>query len=334
MQGPYRQKAAPAYHAAKMKRDPEGVTGEVLRIEKTSIHDGIGLRTVVFLKGCPLRCVWCSTPESHKFSPEIGYIREKCTLCGKCADICPRGALSVDDGSKSVVIDRNKCSGCLLCASKCPSYAIKGYGRRMSSGEVIREIAKDEVFYYHSGGGVTVSGGEPLEQTEFVREILAGCLERGIHRAIETSFCSAWENIEKLLPLTNLVHVDLKHPDPAVHKKLTGIDGAVVMENIERADVSPYDFELVIRTPLVPGINDSDEAIELSAEFVKKLKKLKFMEFLAYHRMGVETYRYLGMEYPLKEIGTPGAEYMRSKARLFRSIADVPVRLNGIPFEE
>jgi pyruvate formate lyase activating enzyme len=317
-----------------MERKSSGVIGKVLRIEKTSIHDGTGLRTVVFLKGCPLKCLWCSTPESQRICPEIGYVREKCTLCGTCVSTCPHGALSIDAAAGSVVIDRNKCSGCLLCASKCPSYAIKGYGCLMSSDQVIREIAKDEVFYFHSGGGVTVSGGEPLEQTEFVREILLGCRDRGIHRALETSFFSSWQNIEALLPLSNLVHVDLKHADPLMHRQLTGVDGTVIMENIRRADESPYDFELVIRTPLVPGINDSDEALKLAAGFVGGLRKLKFMEFLAYHRMGTETYRYLGQDYPLKEIGTPGAEYMLAKARVFsRAAPGVAVRINGIPLE-
>lgn len=259
-----------------MIKSADSVIGNVLRIEKTSIHDGDGLRTVLFLKGCPLRCLWCSTPESWNQEP---------------AD---------------------------------------GYGVKMSSAQAIREIAKDEVFYFHSGGGVTISGGEPLEQVEFVREVLLGCMERGIDRALETSFFSSWEKIKSLLPLLNLLHVDLKHPLPERHKRLTGVDNGIILDNIRRADDSPDDFKIVVRTPLVPGVNDSDEAIEASANFVRGLNKLKFMEFLAYHRLGTETYRKLGLEYPLAKVQTPTHEYMASKASLFQKIAGVPVLINGI----
>lgn len=305
--------------------------GNVLRIEKTSIHDGEGLRTVVFLKGCPLRCLWCSTPESQSSFPEIGFVREKCTLCGDCVSVCPQEALMVDRAGDTLVIDRLKCDGCMICVKKCPESALKGYGVRLTSDKVIKEISKDEVFYFHSGGGVTISGGEPLDQPEFVREILEGCRDLGINRAIETSLFASWDKIEGILPLLNLLFVDLKHIDPIEHKKLTGVDNAVILENLKKADSSPYNFDLVIRTPLIPGINDSDDAICASARFVRGLKKLKYMEFLAYHRLGTETYKNMGLEYPLPEINTPDLEYMRKKAQNFQEIARVPVRINGIP---
>ena len=306
------------------------VKGNVLRIEKTSIHDGEGLRTVIFLKGCPLQCLWCSTPESQSSSPEIGYIKEKCVLCGTCVSICPQKALSIDEEKEMVFIDRVKCDGCMLCVKKCLYSALKGYGARMTSKQVLHEISKDEVFYFHSGGGVTISGGEPLDQVEFVREILTGCRERGINRALETSFFASWDKIESLLPLLNLLYVDLKHVDQEQHKQLTGVDNKVILENIKRADASSYDFDLILRTPLIPGLNDSDEAIMKSAEFVKGLRKIKFMEFLAYHRLGTETYRNMGLEYPLQEIKTPSFEYMKERALKFQEIAGVPVRINGI----
>lgn len=312
-----------------MVKHPESVKGNVLRIEKTSIHDGEGLRTVVFLKGCPLKCLWCSTPESQDTCPEIGYIKDKCTLCGECVSVCPQKALSVDEKKERVLIDRVRCDGCMLCVKKCPSSALKGYGARMTSKQVIHEISKDEVFYFHSGGGVTISGGEPFDQAEFVREILSGCRERGINRALETSFFSSWEKIESIFPLLNLLYVDLKHVDPEQHKKLTGVDNSLILENIRRADASPYDFDLVIRTPLVPGLNDSDDAIRKSAEFIKGLKKIKFMEFLAYHRLGTETYKNMGLKYPLHGIKTPSLEYMKEKALKFHEIAGVHVRING-----
>lgn len=309
---------------------PAPITGNVLRIEKTSIHDGGGLRTVVFLKGCPLKCLWCSTPESQKPCAEIGYIREKCILCGICVSACPQKALSIDEEKEMVLVDRDKCDGCMLCMKKCPSSALKGYGVCLTAKQVIHEISKDEVFYFHSGGGVTISGGEPFDQAEFVREMLIGCRERGINRALETSFFSSWEKIENILPLLNLLYVDLKHADPEQHKRLTGVDNRLILENIKRADASPYDFDLVIRTPLIPGLNDSDDAIRKSAEFIKGLKKIKFMEFLAYHRLGTETYRNMGLEYPLHDIKTPSFDFMKAKATIFKEIASVPVKINGI----
>ena len=306
--------------------------GNVLRIEKTSIHDGSGLRTVVFLKGCPLQCLWCSTPESQSALPQKGYARDRCTLCGLCIDVCPRKALGFSDDGKAVVTDTEKCDACFECVRRCPSRAMKAYGSLMTVAEVVREIAKDEIFYFHSGGGVTISGGEPLEQAEFVKAILLECRDRGIHRAVETSFFGPWEKIESLLPLLDLVHTDLKHPDPEEHRRLTGVDNRLILENIRKADESPYRFDLVMRTPLIPGINDSEEALRKSAEFAKSLKKLKEVEFLAYHRLGIETYRNLGWIYPLEEIRTPDREFMLSKARYFKTMAPrVTVKINGIP---
>ncbi len=307
-------------------------TGRVLRIERTSIHDGTGLRTVVFLKGCPLSCLWCSTPESQKGRLEVGYVADRCALCGRCIEICPRGALRFDDEKSRIVIDRERCDGCFACVRKCPAQALKSYGSIMTVDEVVREIEKDSVFYFHSGGGVTISGGEPLEQAAFVQALLGECRKQGIHRALETSFLGPWEKIEPLLPLLNLVHTDLKHPIPEEHRRLTGVDNRPILENILKADASDHRFDLVVRTPLIPGINDSEEALSKSASFIKGLKKLKEVEFLAYHRLGIDTYGHLGLSYPLREIKTPNLNFMLSKARLFMSKAPgIHVTINGIP---
>lgn len=309
--------------------------GNVLRIEKTSIHDGGGLRTVLFLKGCPLKCLWCSTPESQSPAPQKGYAEDRCTGCGTCIECCPRKALGFSDDGKHVVTDPEKCDACFECVRRCPTRAMKQYGSIMTVAEVVREIAKDEIFYFHSGGGVTISGGEPLEQVEFVKQVLLECRDRGIHRAVETSFFAPWEKIESLLPLLNLVYTDIKHPDPGEHRRLTGVDNHLILENIRKADASPYRFELVIRTPLIPGINDSDVALALSAEFARGLGKLKEVEFLAYHRLGIETYRNLGWTYPLEEIRTPDRETMLSKARFFKSKAPgITVKINGSVVED
>jgi pyruvate formate lyase activating enzyme len=201
----------------------------------------------------------------------------------------------------------------------------------MTVSEVVREISKDEIFYFHSGGGVTFSGGEPLEQAEFVKAVLLECRDRGIHRALETSFFAPWERVESLLPLLDLVYADLKHPDPTKHLHLTGMDNRLILDNIRRADASSWNFDLVMRIPLVPGINDSDEVLNRAAAFASELGKLKEVEFLAYHRLGIDTYRALGLSYPLMDIEVPDGDHMRSRARFFQSrIGRVTVKINGV----
>lgn len=306
-----------------------GIKGSVLRIEKSSINDGDGLRTVLFLKGCPLHCLWCSTPESQSSCPERGLWRDKCVVCGACVSVCENGALSLSNGS--IAFDREKCTACFKCASACPASAVVCYGSIMTSDEVVHELMKDEMFFYFSGGGVTLSGGEPLAQSDFSLEILKGCCDHGVNCAIESSFYAPWEEIEPLLPYLSLVHVDIKHADPQKHKELTGVDNGLILDNIALADASKEGFEMVVRTPLIPGINDADEDIVKLAEFVKGLRKLRHMEFLAYHRLGTETYVKLDRKYELEEIETPDAEYMKRKATLFKEISGRPVLINGKP---
>jgi pyruvate formate lyase activating enzyme len=310
-------------------------SGMVLRIERTSIHDGEGLRTVVFLKGCPLRCIWCSTPESQHPLPERGYVREKCPRCGACLQVCPEGALSFSEDRTRIVTDKSKCQACFACLRACPSGAIKEYGSSMRVSEVLREISKDEIFYFHSGGGVTLSGGEPLEQAAFAKAILRECANRGIHRALETCLFGVWEIIESLLPWINLLYVDLKHPDSEKHRRLTGVPNELILENIKKAAASSHTFELVLRTPLIPGINDSEETLSQLADFVKDLPKIKEYEFLPYHRLGIDTYRHLGREYPLKEIKSPSFSEIAEKARIFKSkIPGISVRVKGVLLED
>jgi pyruvate formate lyase activating enzyme len=304
--------------------------GNVLRIEKTSIHDGEGLRTVFFLKGCPLRCVWCSTPESQSHVIEKGYYPEKCTLCGTCVSSCPTGALSIDKVHASIVTDRRLCDGCLRCVSKCPHLALKGFGRTMTSSEAINEIAKDELFFFHSGGGVTFSGGEPLEQSDFVRETLEGCRKIGINCAMETSFFANWGKIEPLLPFLGLLYVDLKHIAADEHKRLTGVDNAIILGNIKKADDSPHEFEMILRIPLIPGVNDSENDLESSANFARDLVKVKGVELLAYHRLGIDTYRAFGLECKLAEVQPPGTDYMTEKANIFKRSLGKTVLINGV----
>ena len=304
--------------------------GSVLRIERTSIYDGQGLRTVVFLQGCPLRCRWCSTPESQSSSPQKGYARDRCVGCGICVRSCPTGALSLATDGLKVLTDSSKCQNCFLCVTKCLQSAPKKYGSLLAVQEVVREIAKDEIFFFHSGGGVTISGGEPLSQPEFVAQVLRECRELGIHTALETSLHAPYENIVQVLPWLNVLYVDLKHMDKVLHKQWVGPDNSLILANLRTIDQTNESLEIIVRIPLVPGVNDSDANLSATAEFCKSLKKLKEIELLPYHRLGLETYRNLDMNYLLQELIPPSPEQIMERAGfLARQNPGVPIRVGG-----
>lgn len=278
--------------------------GLILRIEKTSIHDGQGLRTVVFFKGCPLRCQWCSTPESHRMYIEKGNMQNRCTGCGTCVELCPEKALTLNENGK-ITISKEKCRLNLACYEICPQSVYKKYGIYMTVYELAKEISKDEIFYYHSGGGVTFSGGEPLMQPGFLAEIMKSCKHRGIHTAMETSFFAPYPNIEKILPYLDTLYVDIKHMDSNIHERYTGVENDLILSNICKVDDSDYPIEIHVRIPLIPSINDTRENLLSVLNFCKDLKSLQEIELLPYHRLGIETYKHLGLEYKLSHIAVP-----------------------------
>lgn len=250
--------------------------GVVLRIERASIHDGPGLRTVVFLKGCPLRCKWCSTPESQSFHIEMGY------------------------------------------------------GKEMTVEEVMEEVVKDEVFFFHSGGGVTLSGGEALAQPEFAREILKRSKGLGINTGIETSLYSKYEIIEDILPWLDFIYMDIKHMDSKDHKEWVGIGNTTILENIKKVDDSKYPLKIYIRIPIIPGINDNEYNLTATASFCRDLKRVDRIELLPYHRLGIGTYEKLGREYELKDLASPSREYIVEKVNFMSQLlSHIEVKAGG-----
>ena len=295
------------------------VTGQILRIEKTSSFDGEGLRTVVFLKGCPLRCTWCSTPESQSFNTEFGVARNKCTGCFACVDVCPEKAISWDMKSEQFSTDATRCTDCRKCIRACPTDARQAWGYTATVEDIYKEVEKDSLFYFHSGGGITLSGGECLAQPDFSAALLERCMSHGINTAIETSGAVPWKNIDMVLPYTDTLFYDLKHMDDAAHRELTGSGNRRVMENIERIDTCHHAVSLIIRVPLIPGINDQKQNLEATAEFCKSLGKLTEIQMLPYHRLGIETYNRMSKFYPLNGLEIPTQECMKVSAAILKS---------------
>lgn len=280
------------------------MTGTVFNTQKFSIHDGTGIRTLIFMKGCPLRCIWCSNPESQRTGPEVMFVRSKCTGCGKCAALCREAA--VDDVTFD--IDRSRCVKCGLCTSKCYAGAKKMTGRQVTVREMMELIEKDRIFYTNSGGGVTVGGGEPAMQHGFVEELLKACRESHIHTAIETCGYGRWQDICGMFDNADQIFFDLKAIDPELHRRLTGVSNELILHNAEQAAVRGKD--VIFRIPLIPGCNDSLTNIEETGAFVGGLSgngSNVSIEILTYHDLGRDKYRWLDMDYSLEDTGKPDA---------------------------
>lgn len=300
----------------------------ILRIEKTSSYDGDGLRTVVFLKGCPLRCVWCSTPESHNLFSDFGNHRQKCTHCFRCIEMCPENAISYNADDDTFITNMKSCTDCRKCMEGCLSGSRIAYGYTASVAQIMAEVEKDSLFYFHSNGGVTVSGGEPLLQIEFTKDLLKGCVNHGINTAIETCAHVPYENFDMVLPYVDTLFIDVKHMDDRIHKKITGVGNQLILENILLADGSPRNFDIIIRMPVIPMLNDDDENFMQLGNFCKRLKKLKEIQLLPYHRLGIETYKRLSIPYSLEQLGTPDNVVMENNAAILRKM-NLSVRIGS-----
>jgi len=287
--------------------------GWIYDIQRFSLHDGPGIRTTVFMKGCPLKCVWCHNPESQSSLPEIAEFKDKCIGCGRCVEVCPEKAITETRWS----INREICTRCGKCAEVCPSGARKIIGKKMTIEDVLEEVKKDKVFYKNSGGGITLSGGEPLMQTLFSQELLRRCKKDNIHTAIETSGYASWFNFNKVLPFIDLIFYDIKHIDPLKHKEYTGKSNILILENLKKI-VKKDNVNIVIRIPLIPGYNDAEEHIISVAKFLRGLKYIKKIELLPYHRLGEAKYNRIGREYGIT-IGSPSKNQINKTKELLES---------------
>jgi pyruvate formate lyase activating enzyme len=287
-------------------------TGLVFNIQRYAIHDGSGVRTLVFMKGCPLGCEWCSNPEGQKSRPEIGFMAGRCVgaeICkARCVEACPEKGISLS-GEGKPVIDRESCVPCHDCSEACYYGALELMGREMTVEEVLTEVEKDRPFYRRSGGGVTVGGGEPLLQAGFVARLLKACQERHLHTALETSGFGSRRHLAELLEHVDLVYFDIKHMDPVRHQVLTGVPNRPILENVGAAISADRRYEVIIRITTIPGFNDSDDNVSATARFAADLGCEK-IELLPFHRLGAGKYAQYGMEYRLAGVEPPSNERM------------------------
>ena len=292
------------------------MTGIIFDIKKFAIHDGPGIRTTVFFKGCPLRCSWCQTPEATHPGPELVWTEDKCIHCGACFEACPNDARErLADGSH--IIHRDWCTLCSACVEVCHAEALVMEGRHVTVEQVMAEVRKDIPYYKDSGGGVTLSGGEPTFQNDFALALLKQCKSEGLHTAVDTAGHTPWRFFKKILPYTDLVLFDIKQMDSAAHKQHTGVSNKKILANLPR--IGDFGVAIEIRMPIVPGINDSRETIEHAASFLAEVKNITRVVLLPYHKRGVAKYGRLDREaYKLDHVEPPDPDHMREIADWIR----------------
>lgn len=294
------------------------MTGLVTNIQGYSIHDGPGIRTVVFMKGCGLECQWCSNPECISPRPEVGFIKKLCTGCGKCTDVCPNGALDYRT-DELVLIDRARCDGCGICCSACSYQALVLYGKAMTAEEIFDVVNRDKMFYESSGGGVTVSGGEALLQPQLVSDLLKKCRKAGIHTCIETSGYAVESALKQVLPLTDYILYDLKLMNSEKHRQYTSKSNELVLSNAKI--VVDSGVETLFRMPLIPNINDDEQNIKETAQFLHALGDNALrIELMPYHQLARGKYESLDREYPLPDVPSPDSAHVESVISTFESL--------------
>ena len=299
-------------------------SGLITDIQRFSLNDGPGIRTTVFFKGCNMRCEWCHNPETICHQKEIMFYESKCIGCGKCFEICPAGIHKAVDGIH--VIDREKCTLCGKCVENCYAEALVFSAKEMTSDEIISEILQDKVYYEESGGGVTLSGGEVTCQKELALEIVKMCKKNGIKTAVETNLLMPFESIKELLSSLDLIMFDIKIFDNDKHKKHTGVSNTAILENAKKLDELGIPY--IVRTPLIPGITDSEENITSIAEFLEPCKNLLYYELLNFNPLGESKYKSLDGNNKFSEVRPFAKEELKKYEKLI-SRFNIKVKIGG-----
>ncbi len=305
----------------------ETPSGFVFDIKRFAVHDGPGIRTTVFFKGCPLGCAICHNPEGQEAEPELMYLENRCLGCGDCVRACPAGGLSLHEGT--IVIDHARCRRCFACTAACPADALVQVGAAYTVGELLGEIERDRVFFDESGGGVTISGGEPFAQSNFLHAVLYACKERDLHTVVDTCGAVPAEAVQKSAPLVDFFLYDLKMMKRGKHVEFAGMDNAQIISNLRWLVDNEYDVQL--RYPLIPGYNDGDDDLKELSAFITSLKRPPVVDILPYHKTGVHKYGQLQRPGRPKVFDVPEKRYVENRALLL--VKDgVEVLIKGAPY--
>ncbi|MBU8913175.1 MAG: glycyl-radical enzyme activating protein [Spirochaetales bacterium] len=296
-------------------------TGMVFNIQRFSVHDGPGIRTTVFMKGCNLHCFWCHNPESISPVQEVQLFPDKCIGCGNCFEVCPVHAHRMEEDHR--VLDRELCERCGKCVDECYAGALKMAGELRTVSDVMSVVERDRAFYETSEGGVTYSGGEPLLSVPFLAELLRSSKERSIHTAVDTALNVSWSSIEKIIPLADLFLVDFKHIDSRAHREAVGVDNSRILENLEK--LARHHEHLWVRIPVIPGVNANPDVLARMAEFLTRLERLERLELLAFHGLADAKYESLGQVSSASDLPTPSDEDLANFRQIFLNY-DLPVK--------
>jgi pyruvate formate lyase activating enzyme len=288
-------------------------SGMIFDVKRYAIHDGPGIRTAVFFKGCPLECWWCHNPEGQRAEAQLIFRENRCKAAKACLAACPRGAISWDGKS---ITHWDACDNCGKCAEVCFSGAREIVGREISVEQLMAEIERDIPFYDQSGGGVTFTGGEPMQQITFLEQALSACKDKQIHTTVDTCGYSSWENFWAILPKVDLFLYDVKLMDAEKHIKYTSVPNKLILENLKK--LSSEGANIIVRIPLIPEVNDDEENLENSASFLKGLPKLLGIELMPYHEIGVAKYQALGMSFHREELSPPTEEQVLKVGNMFK----------------
>ncbi len=305
------------------------IKGTIKIVEEAAVHDGPGLRSLVFLKGCLLSCTWCQNPELLDFEPQIWVYKFLCKECGKCEEVCPTDAINLMSEKR---VDNSKCLGvsCNKCVDVCPHGAMKVVGYDITAEELFKHLAKYQIFYDNSdNGGVTITGGEPLHQADFTAEVMRLCQTKHIHTALESSLYAKYENLEKVAQHCSIIMCDIKHMDNEKHLKATGVPNKLILENLKRLD-DEFDINIVVRIPLIPGFNDNVENVTKTLDFISELRNVKQLDLLPFNVYPAAKYDALSIDWPHEGVERQTDEKIAELSALADNYKSIKCTVGGL----